>query len=117
MPRGQKLFGNLCEHFNLYPDIIYKDADRSCYDYTNRVIELGTKDDRGWKWVLVHEFTHCLDYAKRRREWSYHHHDYEFYRQLLNVVQFAYTNPKQYPWHYEYECIRKYAIADGTYKS
>ena len=115
MPRGEKLHKSLCEHFKLYPEIIFSDKiSVHHYDEANRIIYFDLLDDRGWKWAIVHEFAHCLDRARCRSNGSRrHHHDVKFYRQLLKVIEFVYGDYKKYPWKYEYKTIQRLAKKDG----
>jgi predicted SprT family Zn-dependent metalloprotease len=82
----------------------------SCYKPRSKSIEFEKAIcEKVWAWsVVIHEFAHYLDFMRQpmgtRRDRR--HHDRQFTRVLIEVIDKFYSERDCYFWHREYRSIK-----------
>lgn len=114
---GKSFFNDLCDHFGIYPELVWNSSKEDNY-YLDGKISIAKNPWQGRKMLIVHEFAHALDHSRNKYTINRgkSQHPKRYFEILVEVIQYAYGDPKKYPWECDYATLRKWAIEDGYAK-
>jgi predicted SprT family Zn-dependent metalloprotease len=111
----EKIVKDGAEYFGIKaPAVRISRGQAGNYRPDKHLITLPKKDEAAYrKMVITHEMAHAVDFKLNKVRKGRSFHDRVFFNILVDLVNLAYDDVKDYPWHAEYRTIYRWACARG----